>query len=46
MSSLAASEGVEEIGEDFIKTGMSGKTALDLIQKEYLETIALAKALD
>ena len=46
MEALLASEACEEIGEDLTKSGMQGKTALGILQKEYLETIALAEALD
>lgn len=43
-SAILTSEACEEIGEDLTKSGILGKAALDILQKELAETIALQEA--
>lgn len=45
-AALSVSEASEEIGEDLLKSGLQGKTALDILQKEYKETLILSNRLN
>lgn len=45
-AALLASEECKEVGKGLVKSGISGKAALDVLQKEYAETIALANMLN
>jgi hypothetical protein len=43
-AALLAAKSVDEFGDEFTESGIEGKTALDILQKELAETIALQEA--